>query len=243
MLLPYCALRLVEGLDDESLLHLGGAQVGLCEPLADAARASGPCVRRCGDWHVCQEQHGVWKCLTQGDLQRLPDVEISMGTDWTFGCRRELLAFLEAVAKVKADFCVWRQGITFKAIKLNAPRPPVQRPGGPIPVKPPEGRILACCTCLVRMQNARFAVYVWLLDETPDQEQPMVSLRLQGVDVNTAVEERFEWVVFRARCHLDMDYCSQHNPYLRREVWQRFLQTEEQPLLPLFFVAELDDLD
>ena len=93
------------------------------------------------------------------------------------------------------------------------------------------------------MKHASFAVYVWLVDETPDKEQPTVSLRLHGVDVNTAWEERWDWVVFRARCHLDMDYCSKHNPYLRREVWQRFLQTDERPLLPLFFVAELGDPD
>ena len=242
-LLPYCAVRLVEGLDDASLLHLRGVQVGLCEPLADAARVSGPCVRRCGDWNVREEQYGVWKCLSQADLQRLPDVQISMGTEWTFGCRAELLAFVQAAAKAQADFCVWRQGITFKAVRLHAPRPPGERAQGPRAPKLPEGRILACCTSLVGMQYGSFAVTLWLVDETPDKQEPTVSLRLHGVDVNTAWEERWDWVVFRARCHLDMDYCSQHNPYLRREVWQRFLQTEERPPLPLFFVAELDDLD
>ena len=242
-LLPYCAVRLVEGLDDASLLHLRGVQVGLCEPLADAARASGPCVRRCGDWHVRQEQYGVWKCLTQADLQRLPDVHISMGTEWTFGCRAELFAFLQAAAKVQADFDVWTQGITFKAVKLHAPRLPGEQGQLPTAPKPPEGRILARCASLVRMKYARFAVYVWLVDETPHKEEPTVSLRLHGVDVNTAWEERWDWVVFRARCHLDMDYCSKHNPYLRRDVWERFPQTEDRPLLPLFIVVELGDLD
>ena len=141
-LLPYCAVRLVEGLDDACLLHLRGAQIGFCEPLADAARASGPCVRRCGDWHVRQEQYGVWKCLRQADLQRLPDVQINMGTEWTFGCRAELLAFLQAAAKVEADFDVWRQGITFQAVKLNAPRPPGEQAQGPTPPKPPGGAFL-----------------------------------------------------------------------------------------------------
>ena len=242
-LLPYCAVRLVEGLDDASLLHLRGAQLGLCEPLADAAIASGPCVRRRGHWHVGQEQQGVWKCLRQADLQRLPDVQISMGTEWTFGCRAELLAFLQAASQMEVDFDVCRQGITFQAVKLNDPCPSGERAEGSLPPKAPEGRILAACACLVRMKHANFAVYVWLVDETPDKEQPTVSLRLDGVDVNTAWEERWDWVVFRARCHLDMDYCSKHNPYLRREVWQRFLQTDERPLLPLFFVAELGDPD
>ena len=41
-----------------------------------------------------------------------------------FWLQGELLAFLQAAAKVQADFDVWRQGITFKAVKLNAPAPP-----------------------------------------------------------------------------------------------------------------------
>ena len=69
------------------------------------------------------------------------------------------------------------------------------------------------------------------------------SLRVHGEDVNGSWEERWDSIVFRALCLADMEYCPKHNPYLRREVWERLFEAETSPCLPLFLAVELAPLD
>ena len=233
-LLPCCAVRLVEALDDASVLHLHGAETSFCEPMANAARADGPCVRRIGQWRVREEQHGVWKCLAPADLEVLPDVKIAMGTEWRFGCRSELLTFLHTGVRMRERPRLTDQGIVFHGVKLKL-RP---RAGEkPDVEKPEKGYTVASAKIRVPMKWATFAVDVWLCDETPEAEEPTMALRVHGEDVNGSWEERWEWIVFHALCPADTAYCSEHNPYLRREVWERLLDPEFPACLPLFLAV------
>ena len=102
---PWCVARVVELLNDASVLYLHSAQRGLRELVHSAVQKCGVAVRRRGVWRVRHEQSGVWKCMTLAYMEALPDIKIMMQTDWSFPCFRELVIFLrQACYTVQTGF-------------------------------------------------------------------------------------------------------------------------------------------
>ena len=176
-----------------------------------------------GDWRVRDKQYGIWKCLGQADLARLPDIKITMQSEWSFSCRSELLVFLEQAASMYAQVWARGQGVVFRAVTLNVHRLPGCKVDGE---KLAKGYRLASAKIRVPMKWATFAVDVCLCDETGEENEPRISLRVDVEDVNSSWEERWDSIRFRALCPADMEYCSERNPYLSREVWERVLEVD-----------------
>ena len=233
---PWSAPVLIALLDDATLLHLKCVGRRASEVVAAAARASGPCVRWRGDWWVREDQGGVWKCLTQADLARLPGIRLKMNTEWSFRCRCELIDFLKLAASL---YYVGRFGcdsVVFHAAELEVHRAP--RSNGREHQEASDGYNLASERVMIAMRAAVFEFRIVLSDETPKDEEPTMSLRVHVMPCDSGLDPGRDMLEVHALCPADLQYCSKHNRYLRRGVWADIFDVESPDSLPLLLTLE-----
>ena len=227
---PWCVARVVELLNDASVLYLHSAQRGLRELVHSAVQKCGVAVRRRGVWRVRQEQSGVWKCMTLAYMEALPDIKIMMQTDWSFPCSRELVIFLRQASWLyRADGL--SNGVVFHAVQLDVHGMPHCRGRA-------DNYKLASQRISVKMRYYRFAVDVIIYDVTPWLAEPTLSLRVNAQYKGFLDDEPYDMMRFRALCPADPAWCSEENQSLHPDVWAAVFYSEQPRLLPMLFVLE-----
>ena len=233
---PWSAPALIALLDDATLVHLKCVGRRTSEVVAAAARASGPCVRWPGEWWVSDDQRGVWKCLTQADLVRLPMIRLKMNTEWLFRCRCELVRFLNLASRLYFRDRMVLNAVIFHGAELEVHRVPPSTEREYQQVC--DGYNLASQFVTIPMTAAVFQFRIVLSDETPREEEPTMSLRVHVMPLGAGLDLGRDMVEVRALCPADLQYCSKHNRYLRRGVWADIFDVENMDSLPVLLSLE-----
>ena len=188
-------------LDDATLVHLKCVGRRASEVVAAAARASGPCVRWPGEWWVPEDQRGVWKCLTQADLVRLPRIRLKMNTEWLFRCRCELVRFLNLASRLYFRDRIVLNAVIFHGADLVVHRVPASK--GREYQQVCDGYDLASEWVTVPMTAAVFQFRIVLSDETPREEEPTMALRVHVMPLGAGLDLGRDMVEVRALCPAD----------------------------------------
>ena len=189
-----------------------------------------------GEWWVREDQRGVWKCLTQVDLVRLPRIRLKMNTEWLFRCRCELIDFLNLAASLYFVDRILRNSVIFHAAELEVHRVP--RSKGREHQEVSDGYNLASQMVTIPMTAAVFQFRIILSDHTPKDEEPTMSLRVHVMPLGAGLDLGRDMVEVHALCPADLQYCSKHNRYLRRGVWADIFDAESLGSLPLLLSLE-----
>ena len=101
-----------------------------------------------------------------------------------------------------------------------------------------NGCNLASRRITIAMECSVFQFRIVLSDETPDEEEPTMSLRVHAMAVDAGLDPSRDMREVHTLCPADLHYCSKHNPYLRRHVWADVFDMESPCWLPLLLTLE-----